>query len=587
MYFHCSNTEKNQVFLDEKSSKGESAISMLWERWFLSSNAKDIGILYLIFALFSGLLGTAFSVLIRMELSGPGVQYLAGSQLYNNVITAHAILILFFMVMPAMIGGFGNFLLPLLIGGPDMAFPRLNNISFWLLPPSLILFIFAATMDNIEDTVFVYPALGGLQNLCYHNVDWEIYALYISVISSLLGVMNFIATLFLSNYNVYTRNIKLILFLIFIFILSLYLDSELYLNLYHRKEFLYLIIWLFSFLFTTYKLLISPYVKETKSFFSHIEKIIVLIYNNAYLVLPILIGSIVLSYSLKLNLMNLLEIDYTPLTYLLLIYSIWLPVAYVSGIVNQIYTQIYYLYPALSVNYFFCKKIDFSFAYINNNITVANFKNLVLYILCFRLLLGTIYFLYNLEVLHLSNLECMSDSPDKDNKAWNDNVVITSRGMTCRGVSLHPAQPSIRPYTSSSAMHNAAFLRESFNSGLMQIYTAELDKVITNSDHYIAQFSKFINDIGAVQVKYNVIVVEEYGSLSVDVPQNMSETIEKEIVKKVRILDSLCTQRCIDIESELSKGRTIENYIKLIQPRYTSKISGQIAEFSRLRGAFK
>ena len=82
-----------------------SAISLWLERWFLSSNAKDIGTLYLIFALFSGLLGTAFSVLIRLELSGPGVQYIADNQLYNSVITAHAILMIFFMVMPAMIGG--------------------------------------------------------------------------------------------------------------------------------------------------------------------------------------------------------------------------------------------------------------------------------------------------------------------------------------------------------------------------------------------------------------------------------------------------------------------------------------------------
>jgi len=81
--------------------------------------------LYLIFALFSGLLGTAFSVLIRMELSGPGVQYISDNQLYNSIITAHALLMIFFMVMPALIGGFGNFLLPLLVGGPDMA--KLNK----------------------------------------------------------------------------------------------------------------------------------------------------------------------------------------------------------------------------------------------------------------------------------------------------------------------------------------------------------------------------------------------------------------------------------------------------------------------------
>lgn len=83
-------------------------MSMGIERWFNSTNAKDIGTLYLIFALFSGLLGTAFSVLIRLELSGPGVQYISNNQLYNSIITAHAILMIFFMVMPALIGGFGK-----------------------------------------------------------------------------------------------------------------------------------------------------------------------------------------------------------------------------------------------------------------------------------------------------------------------------------------------------------------------------------------------------------------------------------------------------------------------------------------------
>ena len=204
--------EEEENIINSRLDKIYSSMSLWIERWFNSSNAKDIGVLYLIFALLAGLVGTAFSVLIRLELSGPGVQFIKDGQLYNTIITAHAIIMIFFMVMPAMIGGFGNFLLPLLGGGPDMAYPRLNNISLWLLTPSILLFLYACGIENGVGTGWtLYPPLSGIQSHSGPGVDLAIFALHLSGVSSLLGATNFITTV-LNMRSPGTRLHKLALF---------------------------------------------------------------------------------------------------------------------------------------------------------------------------------------------------------------------------------------------------------------------------------------------------------------------------------------------------------------------------------------